>query len=174
MKVTYIAPSPKAGQTEHLQPHRAQAMIDAGFAVACPRAFRGTAKWLEEQKEIEEFRQADLPAARKEQFPSSPVWAVIRLDSGTIAVVRRLGTEKLIYGEVPVFRGAHRDVPDVSATEKQLLTALNAAGCPQGVVDKYLAAKKAPNKLVIERAAHEAAVEAQAAQQEREKSFKQY
>lgn len=36
MKITYVPPSPLARQTTHLPPHRAQALIDAGFAVAVP------------------------------------------------------------------------------------------------------------------------------------------
>lgn len=36
MKINYLPPSPLAGQTAHLPPERAQALVDAGFAVAVP------------------------------------------------------------------------------------------------------------------------------------------
>lgn len=55
MKIIYVAPSPRAGQIDHLQPHRAQALIDSGFAQAVPyKDFR------ERLREEEAARQSAL------------------------------------------------------------------------------------------------------------------
>jgi hypothetical protein len=55
MKIIYVAPSPRAGQIDHLQPHRAQALIDSGFAQAVPYK-----NYIERLQEEESVRQHSL------------------------------------------------------------------------------------------------------------------
>jgi hypothetical protein len=155
-----------AGEKTHVKTSIGENFIFLKEAVAVPRAKRGSLEWLSEMRELEDARQASLPSVLKEHVPSTPVWAVIRLDSGKIAIQRTLGKERLVYGEVTVFKG---DIPNLAATEHRLLANLAAAGCPQNVIDRYLAAKKAPNALVVEQAQHEKAVADQEKQRERER-----
>jgi hypothetical protein len=63
MKVRFLPPSPKAGTIEHLEPFRAQPLIDAGFAQFIPPAKRGTNEWLAERAEEEALRIASIPSS---------------------------------------------------------------------------------------------------------------
>jgi hypothetical protein len=53
MKIKYTSASPKAGQTEHLQPNICATLIAAGFAEPCgPPPMRGTREWFAEMQEL--------------------------------------------------------------------------------------------------------------------------
>jgi hypothetical protein len=168
MYIKYLS-GPRAGQFDDApNSQQTDLLVKAGIIEIIPMPQRGQPGWLEAKREREAHRQASLSS--KEHFPTQPVWKVRQLDSGKIVVERLLGTERLSYGEVFMLPGGVEN----KHSEKQLLATLKAEGCPQNVIEQFLAAKKAPNKLAVDHAQHEQAVAAQAAQHEREKSFKQF
>lgn len=95
MKVRFVAPSPKVGTIEHLEPHRAQPLIDAGFAEFIPPAKRGTREWLAEMAEQEALRVASIPS-------SASRWS-IRESTSNDPRVRFVVTETSPLGEITFY-----------------------------------------------------------------------
>jgi hypothetical protein len=105
MKIVYVSPSPFAGQTAHLQPLRAQGLIDAGFAVEVPMPRRGCSGWLAAMQEQEAERQKLLPADQQQNCPAVPTWGVRFLEqSRKYVVVMNHLTSEVIYGEVVLLK----------------------------------------------------------------------
>jgi len=173
MKILHIAPSPKAGQTEHLPPHRAQALIDAGFAQAVQMPPRGTNAWLAAMREQEAERVAQIPSGQRENFPQNPTWS-LRFNESTrkyLIVFQHMTTE-ILYQEV--IRLDRTGRPDFKTAQQTLICFAKEAGCPKAVIDQYLAAANAPDYLAQERARIEADKQAANAQREREKHAPKY
>jgi len=172
MKILYVAPSPKAGQTEHLQPPRAQALIDTGFAVAVPMPPRGSRDWLAAMQEQERERQASIPADQRHTLSPVPTWSIRYLNGqGKYVVTMTHQTTEIIYGETVLM---DKGRPDLKAAEKQFVAVLKNAGCPQGIIKKYLDAKSAPDFLAREAARIEADKSAAVMQQQREREIPRF
>jgi hypothetical protein len=128
MKVRFVAPSPKAGTIEHLEPHRAQPLIDAGFAELIPPAKRGTNEWLKDMADQEALRVATIPQCEREILHVDR-WEVsqsTRRDDGNITIVLTQGATKFYF-----VKGAH-------ISDKDFKRQMDIAGCPANIVDHYL------------------------------------
>jgi len=88
MKVRFLPPSPKAGTIEHLEPHRAQSLIDAGFAELIP--YKG---YQDRLKDEEELRLASQPKAEA-------LWG-IKESLLKVMVVKTFNSEILYYDSPP-------------------------------------------------------------------------
>jgi hypothetical protein len=94
-KIQYIAPSPKAGQIEHVRPDTARTLVAAGFAIDIPyKDFRA--------------RLADAGAANDPHNVNPCVegvqWGVKDANEsgfGVVAVVKRFGSETTWYSTPP-------------------------------------------------------------------------
>jgi len=169
MKILYIAPSPKAGQTEHLQPNIAQTLIAAGFAQEVPRAPRGTAKWFAEMQELEAERQKNIPADQRQHASTVPEWTLRSIvgPPQKFVVVKSSLAGEFIYGETLLM---DRGRPDFKASAKNFAFVLKEAGCPQSVIQQWLDARNAPDYLAAERSRIEADKQAAELQRQREKN----
>jgi hypothetical protein len=168
MKILHVAPSPKAGISEHMPNQRAQGLIDAGFAVAVPKPPRGSSEWLAAMAEEEQQRVALIPADQRDAAPSPiSLWSVRYLDRANkhVVVMNHLTTE-IIYGETVLMEKGR---PDFKATEKQFVATLKKNGCPQSTIQKYLDAKSAPDFLAREVARIEADKSAAETQRQHER-----
>jgi len=128
MKVRFVAPSPKAGTIEHLEPHRAQPLIDAGFAEFIPPAKRGTNEWLKDMADQEALRVAAIPLSERETLHVDR-WEVstsTRRDDDNITIVLTQGTTKFYY------------VKGANISDKDFKRQMDIAGCPANIVDHYL------------------------------------
>jgi hypothetical protein len=168
MKIQYLPPSPLAGQTAHLQPQRAQGLIDAGFAVAVPLPPRGSREWLQAMRENEQERIALIPEGQRQESSTVPTWGLKFLESShRYVIVRTLLTESLTFAENTLMDGKGR--PDPKRSQQQFVESLKTAGCPDAIVKQYIAAKNAPDFLAAEAARIEQDKRNAAAQREREK-----
>lgn len=172
MKVKYLT-GPKCGQTSHVpNSQEFQVLVAAGIIEVIPKPVRGSAEWLNAMAEEEEQRVSQLPADRREPEPTAPTWSLRFVErSNKYVVVQNSLAGEVIYGENVLMR---RGVPDVLASEKQLVDALKKAGCPHTIIAKYLDAKTAPDFVAKEAARIEADKRAADAQRERERQMPRF
>jgi hypothetical protein len=149
------------GTTTHLPAHRAQALLDSGAAVEVPMPARGTKEWHAAMKELEEIRQASLPA--DQPYPS-PTWSVHLLREANKYVVKfNHLTTQLIYGPPPKYGDPRGDA-------KAFVASLKRAGCPKEIIEQWTAKVNEPDYLAQERQRIEKEKVEQIAQQERERN----
>jgi len=168
MKVLFVAPSPKAGQTEHLDNMRAQGLIDAGFAVEVPRAPRGTPEWHKEMAELEAERVKNIPAQRP-----VPEWTLRTIEGPPrkFVVVKSSLVGEFFYGETLLL---DRGRPDFKASAKNFVWLLKREGCPENVIQQWQNARNAPDYLAQEQARIAEDKRNAEAQREREKAAPRY
>jgi hypothetical protein len=78
-KIRYIAPSPKAGQEEHVRPDTARTLVAAGFAEECKLAPRGTKAWFAQR--MEQSSLTSQPSAGDTVAPKLvPGWTIVTRD----------------------------------------------------------------------------------------------
>jgi hypothetical protein len=171
MKIRYteFALNPSLRNTfAHLPAHRAQALIDSGAAVEVPMPSRGSAGWLAAMAEQEQLRIGSIPADSRDIFHATPIWQVSYLKLNNKYVVERLhGSEKTIYGELPIM---DRGRPDFKAAEKQFVELLKEIGCPLGVIQQWQRERNKPDYLLQEQNRIEQEKQAQAMQRERDRN----
>jgi hypothetical protein len=171
MKIRYTeyALNPSLRNTiTHLPAHRAQALIDSGAAVEVPMPTRGSVGWLAAMAEQEQVRIGTIPVNSRDIFHATPIWQVAYLKLNNKYVVERLhGSEKTIYGELPIME---RGRPDFKAAEKQFVGLLKEIGCPLAVIQQWQRERTKPDYLALETERVEAEKQAQAMQRERERN----
>ena len=91
MKVRFLPPSPKAGTIEHLEPFRAQPLIDAGFAEEIKYK-----NHVERLAALEKKRAAALP-------PPTDQWAIneSRHDPNSRFIVAHTSVNGVTYYDAP-------------------------------------------------------------------------
>jgi hypothetical protein len=165
MKITFLAPSPKAGQTENIENKRGQSLIDAGFAVEVPLPPRGSQSWLAARNEQEAERQKNIPADKRDNRPTGTTWGTrfLTLSQKHVVVKQSLVGEFTYAANVVMDRGR----PDVKTSQKEFVAMLSREGCPKAVIQQYLDAVNAPDYLAAE--ANRIESDKQAAERQRQR-----
>jgi hypothetical protein len=133
MKIVYVPPSPKAGQSEHLPPHTANTLIAAGFAEAVPLPPRNDPSWLAERNE-----QAKLAERNPEDAGVKGVeWGVKARNpmfpaSSKTHIIKRVGVETFFFAAPPA------DCPrSIGARWQQLIDAERPEPPREATMERY-------------------------------------
>jgi hypothetical protein len=151
------------GTIEHVARELATVAVGYGQAEYAPYK-----NYIERLQAEEAQRQAAIPANERQVFSEFPVWQVAYLKLANKYVVERLhGTEKISYGEIPIF---NRGIPDFKASEKQFVQVLKDAGCPPSVIQNWQHERNKPDYLYMEQQRIEQEKQEAAMQRERERN----
>jgi hypothetical protein len=102
-QIKYIAPSPKAGTTEHTDNVAASLLVKAGFAEYVPQPNRNTPDptnaWLRSIQEQDAMRKPSVHDTRADVVGVE--WGVKVLGSGAANIIKRCGSETYFYDSAP-------------------------------------------------------------------------
>jgi hypothetical protein len=167
VEILYIAPSPKAGQKEHIDNATGATLVRAGFAQEIPAPKRGTNEHLAWKAERVAAITTPDPHDVVPEFVKVPVWEISTANrSGKPSLVFKTGSEKWSWTDVYSYEKGLLGVNETLLPE--------LASCPKNLIDKFLELKRAQDPEVIAAANERAQIERQQAEslaRKTEKSF---